>query len=60
MARYVVKLEAVIEARDDRQAAELAQKMHEGLKNPLLKTFLRGQGVILHDQRVDPKPTRSG
>jgi hypothetical protein len=51
----------VIEARDDREAAEVAKKLDKLLKTPLVRMAIEGEGVRLADGNGRPvvyTPTR--
>jgi len=60
MAKYVVKIEALVEAKDEREAAGIAKKLDETLKAPASKLYFRGQGVNLVAHRVEPTPQKQG
>lgn len=52
-----IMLHVDVGARDDRQAAEWAQKLDELLKNPMVRVTLEGQGIVVQGQQVY-QPTR--
>jgi len=60
MPRYVMKLEAVFDAKDDAQAAMLTKKLDDTLKSPSAKLYFRGQGITLIAHKVDPTPQKQG
>lgn len=41
-----------VEARDDREALEWAQKLGELLKNPLVRVAMEGEGIRVTSQQV--------
>ena len=60
MAKYVIVIEAVIEARTDEDAKRQASLLKNGAQSPMLKTLLQAQGVQLVEQRVSSLPRKAG
>lgn len=53
MPRFVIQVEATIEAPNEATAIQHATKLEAGLKNPFVPKFLASQGVKLVEIRVD-------
>jgi len=47
-----ILMHVVVEARDDRQALEWAQKLRELLRNPLVRASIEAEGIRVTDQQV--------
>ena len=60
MAKYVIVMEAVVEARTDDEAKRQAALIKQGLANPMLKTMLAAQGVNVVEHRVSSTPRKAG
>jgi hypothetical protein len=58
MAKYMVKIAAYVEAKDDVDASRQAAIIDRGLKNPLLLMSLKSDGVKPLGHQVDPKPVK--
>lgn len=58
MPRYAVKILAIVEAKDEAEAAGMAAKASAALAGSYARLYFQGQGINLVAARVDPKPTR--
>lgn len=56
--KYVVRVAAVIDAKDDAEAAAVSKKLDEALRKPTAKLYFEGQGIKFVGARVDPRPTK--
>lgn len=59
MPKYIVTMEALIEARDTVEAARVQQRLDALLANPALRMLLQAENIVLKGHRVvgAPKPT---
>lgn len=60
MAKYRLKIEATVDANTEAEAMGAARVLETLLKNPMVATLARGQGINLVAIQVDPKPSRVG
>ena len=58
--RYKILLHVEVEARDDHEAVDLANKLGGLLKNPMVKMALEGEGIRPITTPVVYMPTRNG
>lgn len=58
--KYKILLHVEVNARDDHQAVDLAHKLGELLKNPMVKMALEGEGIRPVSDPVVYMPQRNG